>query len=95
MSKRPSTLLGPAFSAAVTAKVGVLAAILALSACGQFEEEQGPPCPWTHLEERKRHDDRPHKQGGRGGMITYHITVCDLPPAAERQPTVTEDGHGG
>jgi len=95
MSDRPASLLVPAISVAGFAKVVVLAAILALSACGPYEEEQGPPCPWTHQEERKRHDDRPHKQGGRGGMITYHVTVCDPPPATERQPAVTEEGHNG
>jgi hypothetical protein len=31
--------------------------------------------PWA-IETRTRPDDRPHKQGGRGGSITYYHVVC-------------------
>lgn len=35
------------------------------------------PCLASHTETRHRMDDRPHRQGGRGGSIAYQVTVCD------------------
>jgi len=34
-------------------------------------------CIASHVETETRPDSRPHKQGGRGGMITTERTVCD------------------
>lgn len=51
-----------------------------LIGCG--ERKQNPPdiiCdngPW-HFETIQRPDDRPHSQGGRGGMVKYYIVICD------------------
>lgn len=34
------------------------------------------PCLATHTEAYEYRDDRPHKQGGRGGMLTGQRTTC-------------------
>lgn len=66
-----------ALRAGISSRGAAAALVLGLAACAPWPETYGPPCPY-HLETRTRPDDRPHKQGGRGGTISYQVRICDM-----------------